>query len=62
MFKNPWLGFRTLNEGEKPDNLFWFGLGCWKGYDKYADYMNYIPLLRCSTKEDFTDFDKLSDL
>jgi hypothetical protein len=24
--------------------------------------MNYIPLLRCSTKEDFTDFDKLSDL
>ncbi|KAH0563744.1 hypothetical protein KQX54_005520, partial [Cotesia glomerata] len=53
MFKNPWISFQVLNEGEEPDNFFWVALGGKKSYDTDDDYMCYTRLFRCSNEKGY---------
>lgn len=34
LFNSPWVSMQVINEGEEPQNFFWFGLGGEKPYEK----------------------------
>ena len=62
MFNNPWVSFQVINEGEEPENFFWFGLNGKKPYELNADFMNYTRLFRCSNEKGyFSVSEKCSD-
>lgn len=53
LFNSPWVSMQVINEGEEPQNFFWYGLNGEKPYEKDAEFMNYARLFRCSNEKGY---------
>lgn len=53
LFNSPWVSLQVINEGEEPQNFFWYGLNGEKAYEKDSEFMNYARLFRCSNEKGY---------